>query len=397
MLTSADTLSPSPGRMAAAGTKRKLDIAATTLLNEADEVCFTWHIKGLTPDSFTGAANGAAGRLHSPDFSALGKEWRLIAYLNGVKAEDAGHISHFLHLRTPNSTITPHAALSIGDKQDLLSADMFTTVQPPPDGSSAALGHTDFLSHKKLLAKPAVYFPGGIMKATATLKSTQLLVVEQGVARVAGVSVLPIPPPSAPSDLASLLASGEGADVILRCGAVHISAHSPILCARSPVLKAHLTGPLACSLDNVPVPPEIDEHTLRRTLTFIYTDELAPESAEEAQHLLNAADHYGLPRLRAICESTLAESLSVANAAFTLTLAEQHGAAALKDAALRFVASNAVPVMATEGWRHLKAASPALVEAAMMTLATGAPPAPPTDIDTEGADGEGRRVRQRTE
>jgi speckle-type POZ protein len=148
----------------------------------------------------------------------------------------------------------------------------------------------------------------------------------------------------------------------------------------------------------VPVPPEIDEHTLRRTLTVIYTDELVPESAEEAQHLLNAADHYGLPRLRAICENTLAESLSVDNAAFTLTLAEQHGAAALKDAALRFVASNAVPVMATEGWRHLKAASPALVDAAMITAVTSAPPAPvpPTDPDTEGADGEARRVRRRT-
>jgi speckle-type POZ protein len=383
--------------MAAAGTKRKLDIAATTRFKEAEEVCFTWRLEGLTPDSFTGAANGVAGRLQSPDFSALGKEWRLRAYLNGDKAEDAGHFSLFLHLRTPNSTISPHVALSIGDSKLSLTAELFSSVQPTPEGSGQGWGFSKFLPHTDLLSKRDVYFPGGITTVTATLKSTQLVVADKGVARVAGVSVLPIPPPSALSDLASLLASGEGADVTLRCGAVHISAHSPILCARSPVLKAHLTGPLACSLDNVPVPPEIDEHTLRRTLTFIYTDELVPESAEEAQHLLNAADHYSLPRLRAICENTLAESLSVDNAAFTLTLAEQHGAAALKDAALRFVASNAVAVMATEGWRHLKAASPALVEAAMMTLATGAPPAPvpPTDPDTEGADGEGRRVRQR--
>jgi hypothetical protein len=91
----------------------------------------------------------------------------------------------------------------------------------------------------------------------------------------------------------------------------------------------------------------------------------------------------------------------VDNAAFTLTLAEQHGAAALKDAALRFVASNAVAVMATEGWRHLKAASPALVDAAVITAVTGAPPAPAPAPDAAGAsaeavDGEARRVRQRT-
>ena len=360
-------------------------------------MCFTWRLEGLTADSFTGAASGAVGRLLSPEFSALGKEWRLQAYLNGETAEDAGHLSVYLALRTPNTTITPYVPLSIGDVKDSLTANVFSTAQPKPEGSGKAWG-SQFLSHKKLLPKRDVYFPGGVMTVTATLKSTQLVVAVQGVARAAEASVLPIPPPSALSDLASLLASGEGADVTLRCGAVHISAHSPILCARSPVLKAHLIGPLACSLDNVPVPPEIDEHTLRRTLTFIYTDELVPESAEEAQHLLNAADHYGLPRLRAICENTLAESLSVANAAFTLTLAEQHGAAALKDAALRFVASNAVAVMATEGWRHLKAASPALVDAAMITAVTGAPPAPvpPTDPDREGADGEARRVRRRT-
>ena len=128
--------------MAAAGTKRKLDIAATTLLNEADEVCFTWHIKGLTPDSFTGAANGAVGRLQSAVFSALGKEWRLLAYLNGDRAGDAGHLSLYLLLRTPNSTITLHVALSIGDRKlSLTDGRVFTTMQPTPEGSGQGWGN----------------------------------------------------------------------------------------------------------------------------------------------------------------------------------------------------------------------------------------------------------------
>ena len=45
----------------------------------------------------------------------------------------------------------------------------------------------------------------------------------------------------------------------------------------------------------------------------------------------------------------------MANAAHTLTLAEQHGSKALKDAALRFVAANAVAVMRTDGWKHMAA------------------------------------------
>ena len=50
----------------------------------------------------------------------------------------------------------------------------------------------------------------------------------------------------------------------------------------------------------------------------------------------------------------------MANAAHTLTLAEQHGSKALKDAALRFVAANAVAVMKTDGWKHMAAARQAL-------------------------------------
>ena len=84
----------------------------------------------------------------------------------------------------------------------------------------------------------------------------------------------------------------------------------------------------------------------------------------QAQHLLNAADHYALPRLRAICEHTLSNQLDVANVAHTLTLAEQHGARSLKVAALRFVAANAVAVMKTDGWAHMAASRPALLSEA---------------------------------
>ena len=44
----------------------------------------------------------------------------------------------------------------------------------------------------------------------------------------------------------------------------------------------------------------------------------------QAQHLLHAADHYELPRLLAICCAALRASLTVENAALTLTLADQH-------------------------------------------------------------------------
>ena len=83
------------------------------------------------------------------------------------------------------------------------------------------------------------------------------------------------------------------------------------------------------------------------------------------------------------------------NAAFTLTLAEQHSADSLRDAALRFVAKNAVAVMRTEGWAHLKASAPETADAAIVTALTGAPPEREEGAG-RAADASGRRVRRRT-
>lgn len=53
------------------------------------------------------------------------------------------------------------------------------------------------------------------------------------------------------------------------------------------------------------------------------------------------------------------------NAAFTLTLADQHGASGLRDSAERFVTAHAAAVLTTEGWRHLEKARPELANSVM--------------------------------
>ena len=86
-------------------------------------------------------------------------------------------------------------------------------------------------------------------------------------------------------------------------------------------------------------------------LHFIYTEAL-PEPADVtgsaavgasvlmAQHLLAAADRYGLDRLRLMCESKLCEEVSVETVSTTMALAEQHHAAQLKKVCLQFAAEN---------------------------------------------------------
>jgi hypothetical protein len=90
---------------------------------------------------------------------------------------------------------------------------------------------------------------------------------------------------------------------------------------------------------------------LQALLHFIYTDALpdsetssssssSSSSTIMAQHLLAAADRYGLDRLRLICEAKLCEGVSVDTVATTLALAEQHHAAQLKKVCLQYAAQN---------------------------------------------------------
>lgn len=58
-----------------------------------------------------------------------------------------------------------------------------------------------------------------------------------------------------------------------------------------------------------------------------------------AQHLLAAADRYGLERLRLLCEENLCKDVAINTVATTLALAEQHHCFQLKAVCLRFIAT----------------------------------------------------------
>lgn len=86
-------------------------------------------------------------------------------------------------------------------------------------------------------------------------------------------------------------------------------------------------------------------------LRFIYFDEfpniqefsdstMDSASTLTLQHLLAAADRFGLNRLKQFCEAKLYEELSADTVATTLFLAEQHRCSQLKAICLKFAAAN---------------------------------------------------------
>lgn len=92
-----------------------------------------------------------------------------------------------------------------------------------------------------------------------------------------------------------------------------------------------------------------DVFFLQALLYFIYWDKV-PDMEElmglsqqwastlMSQHLLAAADQYGIERLRFLCETKLCEEVAINTVATTLALAEQHHCFQLKSVCLKFVA-----------------------------------------------------------
>jgi len=81
------------------------------------------------------------------------------------------------------------------------------------------------------------------------------------------------------------------------------------------------------------------------------------------QHLLVAADRYGLDRLRLLCEAKLCRDIDVQTVATTLALAEQHRCTQLRGACIGFIASRDVlgAAMETDGFEHLATSCPTIM------------------------------------
>ena len=82
-----------------------------------------------------------------------------------------------------------------------------------------------------------------------------------------------------------------------------------------------------------------------------------------------------MPSLLQASERALITSLSIESVAYTLVLAEQHGAANLKAATMRYVTANGEAVTETEGWTYLEQAKPSLGTEVFRAVIGASPPA----------------------
>ncbi|KAM0846260.1 hypothetical protein ACQ4PT_055782 [Festuca glaucescens] len=142
----------------------------------------------------------------------------------------------------------------------------------------------------------------------------------------------------------------EHTDVSFDVGGETFSAHRLVLAARSPVFKAELYGPMAEGKMTSITIQDMEASTFRSMLHYLYhgslpnnvgkTEEVSSALvAAEHQHLLIAADRYGIERLKKICENKLcAEGITIDSVVSMLEFAEDHVCPKLKATCFDFLA-----------------------------------------------------------
>ncbi|GJS21450.1 BTB/POZ/MATH-domains containing protein [Tanacetum coccineum] len=199
--------------------------------------------------------------------------------------------------------------------------------------------------------------------------------VDQSCIRTKKFTIIP-PPPEMEKDLKYLLDSEIGSDIVFRVKDVTFKAHKVILAARSPVFKAQFYGLVGNpALDEVEL-MDMEPSVFKAMLFFIYSDKL-PDSQESVgsmshmiQHLLVAADRFGLDRLKQLCEAKLYEELNVDVVATTLSLAHDHHCSQLKTICMDFAVANLRAVIKTEGYKYIEKSCPLLLSELLQKIAS---------------------------
>ncbi|KAK9070102.1 hypothetical protein SSX86_010501 [Deinandra increscens subsp. villosa] len=222
-----------------------------------------------------------------------------------------------------------------------------------------------------------------------------------------------VPPSDIGQHFGQLLECGKGTDISLKVKGETFLAHKLVLAARSPVLRAQLFGPMRDENSSCIKVEDIEPPVFKALLHFMYWDSL-PDMEELTglntkwastlmfQHLLAAADLYGLDRLKLICETNLCQNVAINTIATTLALAEQHHCFELKSVCLKFVAlpENLKAVMQTDGFDYLNESCPRVMTELLECVARISEHGPTrgkraSEVILDGVNVHGRRVKQR--
>ncbi|KAH7423741.1 hypothetical protein KP509_12G071100 [Ceratopteris richardii] len=331
---------------------------------------------------------GVGKYIASDTFTVGGYRWAVYFYPDGKNQEDQSmYVSVFIALASEGTDVRALFELTLLDQSGKGKHKVHSHFDRALESGPYTLKYRGSMWGYKRFFKRTGLENSDFLKNDSLVISCTVGVV---VSSTQGprLYTIPVPESNIGEQFGALLDEGTNTDITFLVGSESFKAHKLVLAVRSPFFRAQLYGPLADSIGDTLEIQDIEPPVFKVLLHFIYHDNL-PETMLEstemvcdcpsykvdtmmAQHLLAAADHYCLDRLKVICESRLCKEINVENVATTLSLADQHHASQLKSVCLKFAAANLAVAGVDE-------------DASKSTWAQL----------SDGTDASGRRVRQR--
>lgn len=362
---------------------------------------------------------GIGKYITSETFTVGGYQWAVYFYPDGKNVEDNSlYVSVFIALASEGTDVRALFELTLLDQSGKEKHKVHSHFDRALESGPYTLKYRGSMWGYKRFFKRAVLETSDYIKDDTLALTCTVGVV---VSSTQGPKLYSIPVPESNIGLhfGELLDSGVNSDITFEVDGEKFPAHKLVLAARSPVFKAQLFGVMREKESGVIQVKDIEAPVFKAMLYFMYRDCLPEESELSvssspatctmmAQHLLAAADRYGLDRLRMICEAKLCEEVNVETVATTLALAEQHHSAQLKAVCLKFVAEHLAAVIQSDGYEHLRESCPSL-QCEILKVVAGVEDDAEVEIPVvvnkksiveaaglDGSDANGRRVRPRT-
>ncbi|EFJ13749.1 hypothetical protein SELMODRAFT_267336 [Selaginella moellendorffii] len=359
---------------------------------------------------------GVGKYIASNTFTVGGYQWAIYFYPDGKNAEDNSlYVSVFIALASDGTDVRALFELTLVDQSGKGKHKVHSHFDRSLEGGPYTLKYRGSMwGYKRFFRREALEMSDYLNNDSLDITCTVGVVMSW--TQVTKIYSIQPPEQDIGKHFGALFESGEGADLTFDADGETFKAHKLVLAARSPVFKAQLMGPLRERTSDVLRVEDILAPVFKAMLQFMYTDAL-PDTAELSgvsssssptllyQHLLAAADRYGLDRLRLLCEAKLCETVSVDTVATTLALAELHHASQLKGVCLKYAADNLSAVMQSEGYDYLRESCPVLLFDLLKTVAgvgkdlfvgSGGKGGYIWGQLSDGGDVNGRRVRQKT-
>ncbi|XP_009356739.2 BTB/POZ and MATH domain-containing protein 2-like isoform X1 [Pyrus x bretschneideri] len=354
---------------------------------------------------------GIGKYIASDTFNVGGFSWAIYFYPDGKSVEDnAAYVSLFIALASEGTDVRALFELTLLDQSGNERHKVHSHFGRTLDSGPYTLKYRGSMWGYKRFFKRTSLETSEYLKDDCLSVNCMVGVVKSHT-QGPKIYSIPIPPSSMGHQFGKLLETGKGTDISFEVDEEIFSAHKLVLAARSPVFWAQLFGPMKDQNTRCIKVEDIEAPVFKALLHFIYWDSL-PDIEEltginsngvstlMAQHLLAAADRYGLDRLRLICEANLCQDVAINNVATTIALAEQHHCSQLKPVCLRFIATpgNLLGVMQTDGYKHLKESCPSVLTELLEYVASVNEHSASLGRhgnDLDGSDIHGRRVKQR--